>query len=184
MTAYTYVTSDVEIDADGAPNAYHPNDTGLDALANAGFPHGGWPSVLVTDPENNGRPFVQRTGPFAGFFVSKTSLEDPNAPTTEPRRYVDATAFPYIVFPGAFEQLEGTGVLGDIVLAKHIQRGLTSSALVADIGPTNAPLGEISIWTCPEKVESSSEGKRSISWASRSDGSGRNLKPKPFGWLR
>jgi hypothetical protein len=145
MTAYTYVTSDVEIDADGAPNAYHPNDTGLDALANAGFPHGGWPSVLVTDPENTGRPFVQRTGPFAGFFVSKTSLEDPNAPTTEPRRYVDATAFPYIVFPGAFEQLEGMGVLGDMVLAKHIQSGLTSSALVADIGPTDAPLGEISI---------------------------------------
>ena len=39
-------------------------------------------------------------------------------------------------------------------------------------------------WTCLGKVESSSEGKRSISWASRSDGSGRNLKPKPFGWLR
>jgi hypothetical protein len=40
------------------------------------------------------------------------------------------------------------------------------------------------VWTCPGKVESSSEGKRSISWASRSDGSGRNSKPKPFGWLR
>ena len=39
-------------------------------------------------------------------------------------------------------------------------------------------------WTCPGKVESSSEGKRSVSWASRSDGSERNLKPKPFGWLR
>ena len=35
-------------------------------------------------------------------------------------------------------------------------------------------------WTCLGKVESSSEGKRSISWASRGDGSGRNLKPKPF----
>ena len=23
-----------------------------------------------------------------------------------------------------------------------------------------------------------------VPWASRSDGSGRNLKPKPFGWLR
>ena len=39
-------------------------------------------------------------------------------------------------------------------------------------------------WTCLGKVESSSEGKKSISWASRSDGSGRNLRPKPFGWLR
>src|SRR6516165_7352654 len=40
------------------------------------------------------------------------------------------------------------------------------------------------LWTCPGKAESSSEGKRSVSWASRSDGSERNLKPKPFGWLR
>jgi hypothetical protein len=43
---------------------------------------------------------------------------------------------------------------------------------------------EQAVWTCLGKVESSSEGKRSISWASRSDGSGRNLRPKPFGWLR
>jgi hypothetical protein len=46
------------------------------------------------------------------------------------------------------------------------------------------PRGFQTEWTCLGKVESSSEGKRSISWASRSDGSGRNLKPKPFGWLR
>jgi hypothetical protein len=145
LAAYTYVTSHVEIDADGAPNAYHPNDTGLDALANAGFPGGGWRDVLVQDPVGPGQPFVQKAGAFAGFFVSKTTLEDPDAPATEPRRYVDATTFPYIVFPGAFEQLEGTGVIGDIVLAKHIDAGLTSSAVVADLGPRNAALGEISI---------------------------------------
>jgi RNA polymerase sigma-70 factor, ECF subfamily len=43
--------------------------------------------------------------------------------------------------------------------------------------------GRISL-DLPWKVESSSEGKRSVSWASRSDGWGRNLKPKPFRWLR
>jgi hypothetical protein len=32
--AYTYVTSRVELDADGAPNAYGPADIGLDALKN------------------------------------------------------------------------------------------------------------------------------------------------------
>ena len=145
LAAYTYITSHVEIDADGAPNAYHPNDTGLDALANAGFPRGGWRSVLVQDPKDPGQPFVQKAGAFAGFFVSKTTLEDPDAPAAEPQRYVDATMFPYIVFPGAFEQLEGTGVIGDIVLAKHIDAGLTSPAIVADLGPRNAALGEISI---------------------------------------
>jgi hypothetical protein len=88
MAAYTYVTSHIEIDADGAPNAYHPRDTGLDALANAGYPHGGWRSVLVEDPEHPGQAFVQPAGAFAGFFVSKTTLEDGGAPATEPRRYV------------------------------------------------------------------------------------------------
>jgi hypothetical protein len=146
--AYTYVTSNVEIDADGAPNAYHPRDIGLDALANAGFPNHGWRSVLVEDPQNPGHPFVQPEGDFAGYFVAKTTLEDRTAPVTEPRRYVDATTFPYIVFPGAFEQLEGTGTIGDVVLAKHVTTGLTSAALVADIGPQDAPLGEISVCLC------------------------------------
>ena len=127
------------------PNAYHPNDTGLDLLAHAGFPRGKWSNVLVEDPENPGQPFVQPAGPFAGFFVSKTSLEGPAAQATHTARYVDASAFPYIVFPGAFFNLTGTGVLGDIVLAKHIETGLTSSALVADIGNLDDALGEISI---------------------------------------
>jgi hypothetical protein len=145
MTAYTYVTSYVAIDADGAPNAYHPGNTGLDDLGNAEFPRGPWKSILVQDPENPGQPFIQPDGAFAGYFVSMTTLEDPTAPATEPRRYVDATTFPYIVFPGAFYEMEGTGVMGDIVLAKHLATGRTSSALVADQGNTNDPLGEISI---------------------------------------
>ena len=58
--AYSYKTGHVELDADGCPRAYHPDDTGLDFLANAGFPHGSWRSVLVVDPEDPSRPFVQR----------------------------------------------------------------------------------------------------------------------------
>jgi hypothetical protein len=34
---YAYRTDFIAIDADGAPNAYHPQDRGIDALANAGF---------------------------------------------------------------------------------------------------------------------------------------------------
>ncbi|MGH6644781.1 MAG: hypothetical protein ACRED3_19015, partial [Bradyrhizobium sp.] len=58
-TAYVYTTTRMEIDADGAPNAYHPNNTGLDLLANAGFPGHGWRSVLVEDPAHPGMPFIQ-----------------------------------------------------------------------------------------------------------------------------
>jgi putative SOS response-associated peptidase YedK len=56
--------------------------------------------------------------------------------------------------------------------------------LTTEANAVVAPIHPKAMWTCLGKVESSSEGKRSISWASRSDGSGRNLKPKPFGWLR
>jgi hypothetical protein len=31
-----YYESDLQVDADGAPNAYNPTDTGIDYLANAG----------------------------------------------------------------------------------------------------------------------------------------------------
>lgn len=44
-TAYFYVVNRMSIDADGAPNAYHPQDRGIDALVNAGFLRGAWRSA-------------------------------------------------------------------------------------------------------------------------------------------
>src|ERR671932_1212603 len=61
------MTRHVALDADGSPRAYHPNDTGLDALANAGYPHKGWKSVLVVDPNDHSRPYVQPNGPTKGY---------------------------------------------------------------------------------------------------------------------
>src|SRR5438552_15194543 len=147
QSAYTYKTSFVALDADGSPRAYNPSNTGLDANANAGFPNKGWRSVLVVDPNDHSRPFVQPAGPTQGFFVSKTSLIDPNphVPATNPAKYVDAETFPYIVFPGGFFAIHGTGNWGDIVMARSLVGGQESAALVADGGPTKAPLGEISL---------------------------------------
>jgi hypothetical protein len=143
--AYFYVTEHMAVDADGAPNAYHPQDTGLDANGNAGFPRGGWKSVLAVDPHDSTKPFVQTDGPHAGFFVSKTTLQDPTLAEIDPRRYVDSTAIPYIVFPGGFRTLAGTGNVGDLAMARNLQSGRTTAAIVADVGPTHAPLGEVSI---------------------------------------
>ena len=39
-------------------------------------------------------------------------------------------------------------------------------------------------WTCPGKVESSSEGKGSIPWADRNAGSARTSRRRPFVWSR
>src|SRR5687767_14284317 len=46
------------IDADGAPNAYHPEDRGIDHLANAGRP-GNWWAVVTDDRSSKGTPIVQ-----------------------------------------------------------------------------------------------------------------------------
>src|SRR5215472_16901373 len=68
--SYAYRIDSMAIDADGVPNAYHPQDRGLDSLANAGYPNGDWPSVLVTDPDDSSRPYVQPSGEFAGYFLA------------------------------------------------------------------------------------------------------------------
>jgi hypothetical protein len=145
--AYCYSTAHVSLDADGSPRAYHPANKGLDANANAGYPSKGWKSVLVVDPADPSRPYVQTSGPHAGHFVSKTSLYDhnPAVPATDPAKYVDSEVFPYIVFPGEFYALEGTGHWGDLVMVRNLSNGRESAAVVADGGPTKAPLGEMSL---------------------------------------
>src|SRR5947209_8566571 len=96
QSAYTYKTSYLSLDADGCPRAYNPSDTGLDYNANAGYPNKGWRSVLVVDPHDSSRPYVQSAGPTQGYFVSKTSLLDPShqVAATNPAKYVDAETFP------------------------------------------------------------------------------------------
>lgn len=143
--AYFYATRKIAIDADGAPNAYHPLDKGIDALSNAGYPGHSWKNVLVRDPNNSREPFIQTEGEFKGYFVSKTSLQDDTLPVTDPGRYADSRTTPYLVFPGAFLAMSGTGGLGDIGVAKNLDTGEESAFIVADAGPRNAALGEVSI---------------------------------------
>jgi len=143
--AYFYVTDRMAIDADGAPNAYHPDNSGLDDNRNAGFPNGEWKSILAVDPHDATKPFVQTSGPFAGFFVSKTTLQDGTRAEIDPARYVDATTVPYVVFPGAFHALTGTGTMGDVAMVRNLGNDQVTAAIVADVGPTNAALGEVSI---------------------------------------
>lgn len=144
-SVYTYKTSHIELDADGAPNAYHPNDIGLDALVNAGYPHSGWRNVLVANPKNENIPFIQLDGPTKGYFVSMTSLCDPHKVDTDPTKYVDATKIPYVVFPGSFYSIRGTGQLGSVGLVRNLSNGLQSGFVVADKGGIEEPLGEISL---------------------------------------
>ena len=76
-----------------------------------------------------------------------TTLHDPNpgVADTDPAKYVDAETFPYIVFPGGFFAIQGSGGWGDVVLGRSLTTGRQSAALVGDEGGTNEPLGEISL---------------------------------------
>lgn len=145
--AYHFRTAKLSFDADGAPNAYHPDSgRGLDKLANAGYPCGGWRNVLVADPRDCSKPYVQMGGKYSGFFVSKTSLFDASiADETDYRRYVDSSSVPYFVFPGDFLQMRGTGRMGDFGLAFNADSKRYSWFVIADTAKSGAPLGEVSL---------------------------------------
>ena len=155
--AYAYETSFAAADADGAPNAYHPDDigkdcrkdahVGLDCLGNAGFPgHAWWRDVLVADPVDSSKPFVQVSGATKGFFIAATALRSPGGSQYDPKTYVDATSVPYIVNPSGIGQLPHVGKPGDVGFATHLASGRTSSFIIGDSGGgSDARLGEASI---------------------------------------
>jgi Fungal chitosanase of glycosyl hydrolase group 75 len=132
-----FFSSGLAIDADGAPNAYNADDTGLDYLFNAGQP-GQWDGI-VQDEEGN--PFVQGPDdPFPGYYISCTALFDRTKRHNDPARFVDATQIPYVALPGDLAERTGAR-LGDIVLVFSERTGRYSYAIFADIGA----LGEGSI---------------------------------------
>jgi Fungal chitosanase of glycosyl hydrolase group 75 len=129
--------SGMTIDADGAPNAYSPDNSGLDDLANAGEP-GHWDGIVS---DRDGEPFVQGPDdPFPGFYISQTALVDWSKRFNDPARYVDASKIPYIVLPGDLSRQFGAR-LGDFAVVVNQRRQESAFAIFADIGT----LGEGSI---------------------------------------
>jgi len=138
--------SGLAIDADGAPDAYHPKGLGLDALGNAGKP-GSWWGVVTDTGKPDGTPVVQGPAdPRPGFYVSTTSLQDPKRPAPDPRRYVDSITVPYVAISPRLlaRSLAGGAKLGDVVAVVNVANGKVAYAVVADVGPKDK-LGEGSI---------------------------------------
>ena len=134
--AFLFVAG-MTIDADGAPNAYNPDDTGLDELANAGAP-AHWDGI-VTDRDGN--PLIQQeSDPFPGYYISCTSLSDETKKFTDPTAYVDASKIPYVVLPYDIAE-RGGARLGDFAVVLNLRNGQSSFAIYADTGT----LGEGSI---------------------------------------
>src|SRR5262249_19972237 len=128
------------IDADGAPNAYAPKNRGLDYTANARNASG-W-VALVTNAK--GRPVIQRTGPYRGYYVSTTSLQRENIrDPRNPKKYLDATRIPYIALPADFARQFGIA-LGDFAVIVNNKTGRLAYAIYGDVGPKGR-VGEGSI---------------------------------------
>lgn len=132
-----FFVSGMTVDADGAPTAYHPDDTGLDELVNAGVP-AHWDGI-VTDRAGN--PSIQQeSDPSPGYFISCTSLSDKTKKLTDPTRYVDASKIAYVALPQEVADRHGVR-LGDFAVVMNLRNGKSSFAIYADIGT----LGEGSI---------------------------------------
>ena len=134
--------SGMAIDADGAPDAYHPRQSkGLDSLVHAGTPGDWW--ALLTDDE--GEPIVRDSGPYRGFYVSMTWLHhhDRTMSRQDPDYWVDARSVPYLAIPESVWSVTGV-TKGDLAVVLNERNGNISPAIVADWG-TEDTLGEGSI---------------------------------------
>ena len=135
-----YFVAGMAIDADGAPNAYNPEDTGIDDLKNAGEP-GAWHALAK---DESGEPVLQGPGdPFPGYYVSTTALSDHTKSNHDPAKYVDAEKIPYIVLPVGMNRELGARP-GDFAFIQNLKNGKTSFAIFADVGPRDL-IGEGSI---------------------------------------
>jgi hypothetical protein len=138
-----FFKSKMNIDADGAPDAYHPDNIGRDDLRNAGS-DGNWWALVTENGEPHGQPIVQGPNdPFPGYYISTTALVDNSKKRTDPGRYVDSSHIPFIVLPPSLKRL-GKASLGDFAAVINRKNDKLSYAIFADIGPKNK-LGEGSI---------------------------------------
>ena len=142
---YFYVVEKMSICADGAPDAYNKDDTGLDSLANAGFPCKCWRNVLIPDPDDCTIPYARRTGKYKDYYISGTKLSDETKVEIDEGKYVNATEIPYIVFPGKIFHARGTGRFGDFGIAYNLNKKIPAHFIVAELGGEDDDLGEVSI---------------------------------------
>ena len=149
-----FFTSRMHVDADGCPQAYGPNNSGIEDNKAAKTKNKRGDVVFSGDVlvlDSNGNPVPQKsTDPVPGFFISKTALRDRKAAERDPSGYVDALNFPYIVLPGdprGAPPGSGAGGArpGDAALVIDETTGMRVKAIVGDIGPSKET-GEASMY--------------------------------------
>lgn len=165
--------SHMEVDTDGAPDAYHPENIGTTNICNAlsVAPESGscklavWKANCLADyfeakknnfdrgPHicffalitNEGKPAIQGpSDPKPGFFVSTTALQNRGYDSASPLAQINANEIPYVVLPAGLARKIGNVHLGDVAIMYRKSTDLLSYGLVADVGPRDK-LGEGSV---------------------------------------
>lgn len=140
--------SGLAIDADGGRHAYRDDDKGLDTIKNA-CPQDQSKrcyGILERRPGDK----VRQAPPNQAYYVSPTTLVDPDKAATDQARYVDSETINYLALPlktlkkmAAAHDVPAIA-LGDLAFVRNTANGRTAFALFADVGPANK-LGEGSI---------------------------------------
>ncbi len=166
-TSALFFQSKLSCDVDGSPNAYHPLDDrlSLDVIDSAGARRAnGQPNgVLVGQPSPDivvwvdGKPFIQPSGEFKGFYVSRTTLQNTSLPVFDPNRYLDARHTQYIVLP---DGMVPEAKIGDLAIVYDPATKAIAYAIYGDIGPTTES-GEAALATIQRLGMVTSSGKTS-----------------------
>ena len=140
-------TGEATVCADGAPDAYGPNNSGMDWTENAGYPGNWW--GVVTDKYGN--PIVQQEGydghPCPGLYVSCTCYGFPEYPEWDCRHWVDANTVDYSVIPSSVRQAVPPKFMGCRAEVLDNKTGKLLDCVCAEVGPSSH-LGELSISAC------------------------------------
>jgi hypothetical protein len=139
-SSFEILTHRMDVDVDGAPNAYGPSDKEtLDTLLDAHYLNRDDEPIVGYLTDEHGRPILQGPNdPYPGYYISQTAFSDiQNQNERDPRRYVDARNINYVV-RGNGARRHGVKV-GDFVAA-YSKR--THKSVFAIVGDTGNPSGD------------------------------------------
>jgi hypothetical protein len=140
QTCFELRTHRMDVDVDGAPNAYGPpGKPTLDALMNAHYRERADQAIVGYLVDHSGKAILQGPkDPFPGYYISQTAFADvTNQNERDPRSYVDARNINYVV-RGTEARRRGVKV-GDFV-AVYSER--SQKAVFAIVGDTGNPSGD------------------------------------------
>jgi hypothetical protein len=143
-SSFELLTHRMDVDVDGAPNAYGPPGVeALDILLNGHYLNRTDQEIVGYLIDEHGRPILQGPkDPYPGYYISQTAFTDvQNKNERDPRRYVDARNINYVV-RGTVARRRGVRV-GDFVSVYSKRTGKSVFAIVGDTGNPTGDEGSL-----------------------------------------